>query len=57
MNTTRRIRSIVLGLFVGMAMMSTPTGLASAAPASSLDTSTYVAAGANGEDDDDSGWG
>lgn len=54
MNTTRQIRSAVLGLFVGLAMMSTATAWASAAPAGDLVPGTYVVAG---DEDDDSGWG
>lgn len=56
MDTTRQIRSAVLGLFAGLAMMLTATAWASAAPAGDLAPGTYVVAG-DGEDDDDSGWG
>lgn len=51
MNTTRQIRSTVLGLFVGLAMILTGAAWGSAVPAADLTSETYYFAG------DDSGWG
>ena len=55
MNTTRQLRSTVLGLFVGLVMLLTAAVWGSGVPSGNPFPGTYHLA--DGENNDDSGWG